>query len=83
MKCKYLILLVILMIPFIHASLSHAERKGTDDQALKTSEQDLLTSTDQEIREMLDTLRELYFIKELELPEDRAKRILEKVKERI
>jgi hypothetical protein len=29
---------------------------------------------------MLNTLRELYFIKELELPEDRAKRILEKMR---
>lgn len=80
MKCKYLILLVILMIPFIHAPLSHAERKRADDQALKRLDQELLTSTDREIREMLDTLRELYLIKELELSEERAKPIFENMR---
>jgi Spy/CpxP family protein refolding chaperone len=80
MKCKYLILLVILMIPFIKTPLSYTEIQGVEDQVLKSLNQDPPPSTDQEIREMLDTLREIHLIKELNLPEDRANRLLEKIR---
>jgi len=60
--------------------VSKDKPKGTSDQVLIGSDQNLLTSTDREIREMLDTLRESYLIKELKLPEDRAKRVLGKMR---
>jgi hypothetical protein len=68
------------MIPFIIAPLSHAEIQGAEDQVLKNLNHDPPSSTDQEIRETLDTLWEFQLIKDLNLPEDRANRLLEKIR---
>jgi hypothetical protein len=80
MKCKYLILVVIIFSFLVNPSANRGDMKRTGDQVPKDSDHDSLTSTDREIREMLDALREFHLIKELDLPEDRAKHIVEKIR---
>jgi Spy/CpxP family protein refolding chaperone len=80
MKAKYVIPVVLLFFFLSASPISKGEIPGGGDQVLKSSEQASLTSTDREIWEMIDVLREFHLIKELELPEDRAKRLLEKMR---
>ena len=79
MKRKYLILVVILLLPFTSTLAGKRGIQDTRDQS-QASKDNSLTTTDREIRELLDTLRELHLVKELQLPQDKAKLLLEKVR---
>jgi hypothetical protein len=60
--------------------MSKGEIHEAGNQSRNNLNQDSLPTTDQEIRDMIDSLREVYLVRELKLSEDRANRILEKMR---
>lgn len=79
MKRKYCILFIILLLLLAYSLITKGEPENIGNQTSQNSDQNSPISTDQEIWKVLGTLREFYLVKELKLPEDRAKLLLKKI----
>jgi len=79
MKCTYFVLGVMLVFFFSVSPTSTGEIPEAGNQAPQSSEHASPLPTDREIWKLIDMLREIHLLKELALPEDRAKRLLEKM----
>jgi hypothetical protein len=76
MKRIYWLALLLLVCPLTPVLLSQGEIQSPV-QGVTSSKQPGRTSTEQALRETIDSLRATYLVQELKLPEERAKQVLE------
>ena len=81
MKCKYFILLMVLFFSLTYPVTSESQGENSGFQLEKTPRQSTRPSKDREIHETLETLRETHLIRELQLSEEKANAVIEKVPE--